>query len=201
MNRSIIILFITLIFSVFLYGQEELPIGTPAPGIIAADHNGNIIELDNLLQEGPVVLTFYRGEWCPHCNNYMMNLQDSMSMIQSYDATVLAITPESDMYIDESINKTGAEFSIIWDENHRIMDDYKVTFRLGGTKNTMYKIAGINVKEASGSDHRMLPVPATYIIGTDGKIKGGFFNEDYTLRMPVRDILHVLEGLSSTSAR
>jgi peroxiredoxin len=73
------------------------------------------------------------------------------------------------------------------------MDAYKVTFRLGGTKNTAYKIAGIDVREASGSDHRMLPVPATYIIGTDGRIKGGFFNEDYSFRMPVRDILRSIK--------
>jgi peroxiredoxin len=80
-----------------------------------------------------------------------------------------------------------------------IMDDYKVTFKLSGTKNTAYKVAGINVKERSGSNHRMLPVPATYIIGTDGRIAGGFYNEDYTLRMPVRDILQVLENLKARS--
>lgn len=168
-----------------------------APEFSAKDHTGNKLVLKELLESGPVVLTFYRGEWCPHCNNYMMNLQDSIELIQSYHATILAVTPESDVYIDESIDKTGADFAIIWDENHQIMDDYKVTFKLGGTKNMAYKVAGINVTEASGSDHRMLPVPATYVIGTDGKIKGGFFNEDYTLRMPVRDILAVLESFSS----
>lgn len=198
MNKITVIVFFFLLISLTAAGQEELPIGSIAPDISAPDHNGAQVELKELLVSGPVVLTFYRGEWCPHCNNYMRNLQDSIELIQSYKATVLAITPESDMYIDESIDKTGAEFSIIWDENHTIMDACKVTFKLSGTKNTAYKIAGIDVREASGSDHRMLPVPATYIIGTDGKIKGGFYNEDYSLRMPVRDILNVLESLSSS---
>lgn len=194
------ILFISIfILSTTLTGQEKLTVGTIAPDIEAFDHQDQKIELDRLLESGPVVITFYRGEWCPHCNNYMMNLQDSLYLIKSYGATVIAITPESDMYIDETIGKTGADFSIIWDENHKIMDDYKVSFRLGGTKNAIYKIGGINVSKASGSDHRILPVPATYIIGADGKIKGGFFNEDYTLRMPVKDILIILEKSAVTT--
>ncbi len=187
------IISITLFLSLGLFGQEELPIGSKAPGFSATDNNGLKIELNELLQKGPVVVTFYRGEWCPHCNNYMRNLQDSLDMIGQYQATVIAITPESEMYIDESIDKTGATFSILWDENHQIMDEYKVTFKLGGSKNLMYKVGGINVTKQSGSDHRMLPVPATYIIGMDGLIKGSFYNEDYTLRMPVIDILKVLE--------
>ena len=146
-----------------------------------------------------VVLTFYRGEWCPHCNNYMRNLQDSLSMIGAYDATVVAITPESEMYIEESVEKSGATFSIVWDEGHRIMDAYKVTFRLSNSKNAVYKMGGINVAKASGSDHRMLPVPATYIIDRDGIIKGSFYNEDYSLRMPVKDILVVLEEIKGSS--
>ncbi len=103
------------------------------------------------------------------------------------------------VWINSIFPAISAEFAIIWDENHQIMDDYKVTFRLGGTKNAMYKVGGINVTKASGSDHRMLPVPATYVIGQDGKIKGGFFNDDYTLRMPVKDILIILENLQTIS--
>lgn len=195
MKRLSIVLFLLFLVAIILNGQEMLVINSTAPDFKATDHLGNRIVLSKSLEKGPVVITFYRGEWCPHCNNYMMNLQDSLSLIENYNATVLAITPESDLYIDETIEKTGAGFSIIWDKDHKIMDKYKVTFELADGKNTIYKIAGINVRKASGSDHRMLPVPATYIIGTDGKIKGGFFNEDYSQRMPVKDILLVLKEL------
>lgn len=195
MKRLSIVLFLLFLVAIILNGQEMLVINSTAPDFKATDHLGNRIVLSKSLEKGPVVITFYRGEWCPHCNNYMMNLQDSLSLIENYNATVLAITPESDLYIDETIEKTGAGFSIIWDKDHKIMDKYKVTFELADGKNTIYKIAGINVRKASGSDHRMLPVPATYIIGTDGKIKGGFFNEDYSQRMPVKDILMVLREL------
>ena len=197
MNKFVLMLLLSLSFFSVVKGQQELPIGSTAPNFAATDHLSKEIVLKDLLQEGPVVLTFYRGEWCPHCNNYMRNLQDSLAMISTYKASVIAITPESEMYIEESVEKSGATFSIVWDEGHRIMDDYQVTFRLGNSKNAIYKMGGINVSKASGSDHRMLPVPATYIIDTKGIIRGSFYNEDYSLRMPVRDILAVLEKISN----
>ena len=193
MRKVLLIIILTFLVAAGVTGQEELPNGTIAPTFTAIDHQGKTIDLKQSLEKGPVVIVFYRGEWCKHCNNYMRNLQDSLPMITGRGAAVIAITPEQNEFIDETIQKTGASFSIIWDKEHRIMDDYKVSFRLKGTKNSFYKVAGINVSKASGSDHRILPVPATYIVGTDGKIKGGYFNTDYTLRMPVKDILKVLE--------
>ncbi len=193
MRNTILIIIWIILLSGAVRAQEELPNGTPAPRFRASDHQGKTIDLKRSLEKGPVVIVFYRGEWCKHCNNYMHNLQDSLPMINARGATVIAITPEKNEFIDETIQKTGASFSIIWDKDHRIMDDYKVSFRLSGSKNAIYKVGGINVSKASGTDHRILPVPATYIVGTDGLIKGGYFNTDYTLRMPVKDILDVLD--------
>ncbi len=194
MRKVLLIIIISILFAVISSAQEELPVGTPAPAFTATDHQGKTVNLKQSLEKGPVVVVFYRGEWCKHCNNYMHNLQDSLHLINTLGATVVAITPEKNEFIDETIQKTKASFSIIWDQDHKIMDDYRVSFKLSGTKNAVYKIGGINVSKASGSDHRILPVPATYIVGTDGRIKGGYFNTDYTLRMPVKDILEVLNN-------
>ncbi|NOX85024.1 MAG: AhpC/TSA family protein [Chlorobi bacterium] len=200
MRKSLLIIILSVLVAAVASAQEELPVGTLAPDFTATNHQGKTIDLKQSLEKGPVVIVFYRGEWCKHCNNYMHNLQDSLPMINALGATVIAITPEQNESIDETIQKTGASFSIIWDKDHRIMDEYKVSFKLKGTKNTAYKVAGINVRKASGSDHRILPVPATYIIGTDGRIKGGYFNTDYTLRMPVKDILEVLDLNNNSEA-
>lgn len=194
MQKAFLIIMFSLLFT-GAHSQEKLPTGTMAPEFTATDHQGKTVDLKQYLEKGPVVIVFYRGEWCKHCNNYMHNLQDSLPMINAKGATVIAITPEKNEFIDETIQKTKASFSIIWDKDHKIMDDYRVSFKLSGTKNAVYKIGGINVSKASGSDHRILPVPATYIVGMDGRIKGGYFNTDYTLRMPVKDILEVLNSL------
>ncbi len=175
--------------------QKELQIGTKAPGINAIDHNKKTFNLETELKDGPVVLIFYRGEWCKYCNLYMNDLADSLSFITDRGANIIAVTPESNEYIDVTIEKSDATFSIIYDEGHKIMDAYDVTWHVSALAHFFYKLSGKNINRASKNSDRALPVPATYIIGQDGEIKGGYFNKDYTKRMPISSILNVLESL------
>ncbi|MCF6365835.1 MAG: AhpC/TSA family protein [Bacteroidales bacterium] len=175
--------------------QEQLKTGSKAPEIKAIDHDNNTFVLREKLKEGPVVLLFYRGEWCKYCNLYMHDLADSLSFVTDMGANVVAITPESNEYIDITIEKSKATFSIIYDEEHKIMDDYKVTWHVSKFANFFYKLSGKNLNKANNNSDRALPVPATYIIDKDGTIKGGYFNENYTKRMPVSEIIKVLKTI------
>ena len=194
---SISIALVLAFFSLSMWAQEAepLPLNSAAPMFEAKDQQGNQIVLADVLQEGPVVVVFYRGQWCPYCNRHMQAFQDSMQMIQALGATVIAITPEQDAKIDKTVEKSGAQFSIIYDENHEIMDAYKVTYKFKGFKKGMYRMVGINIDKAAGNDDSVLPVPATYIIDSNGLIVGLQFDENYRYRMTVKDILKVLEGL------
>jgi len=178
-----------------LHAQRELPIGSIAPNINASTYKGEQFSLEEAVKQGPVVLVFYRGQWCPHCNRHMSALQDSLNQITALGGQVIAITPEMPDRIEKTVNKTDASFRIIYDENHKIMDDYEVTFKLQGGKNFIYTLGGININKANGNNDRVLPVPATYIIGKGKSIKGSYFNEDYSKRMPVRDIIDILRSL------
>ena len=113
-------------------------------------------------------------------------------MILDAGASVIAVTPEKGEKIEQTMKKSGATFSIIYDENHRIMDKYHVTFKLSGWKRFIYGLGGININKASGNKDSALPVPATYIIATDGTIYASHFNENYTERMQVIEILEIL---------
>lgn len=186
------LMLILLAFSASAQEAEPLYIGQKAPKILAVDQFGERVSLTDRLNQGPVVVVFYRGQWCPHCNLHMSNIQDSLQMVLDAGASIIAITPEKEEKIEKTVAKTGATFSIIYDENHRIMDDYKVTFKLSGWKRFIYGLGGININKASGNRDSALPVPATYIIATDGTIYASHFNEDYTERMLVKDILVVL---------
>lgn len=192
MKQLILIITLGFLFQIG-FSQERLELFSEAPDFSGIDQFAEKIVLDEMLKKGPVVVVFYRGEWCPHCNRHMSNLQDSLHMINTFGARVVAVTPEKTSNITKTAEKTNAEFSIIYDKEHKIMDDYKVTFTLGVAKHLMYRIAGININEASGNDDRALPVPATYIIEKNGRIIGAHYNEDYTLRMPVSKIVKVLE--------
>ncbi|WP_066632294.1 peroxiredoxin family protein [Labilibacter marinus] len=186
---------IALILSTFtlVSAQKELAIGSKAPTFEATSNTGHKINLTELNKNKQLVLLFYRGQWCPHCNRQLNELQDSLKMIEDLGATVLAITPEKQEEIKKTLEKTNAAFNIIYDKDHKIMDSYQVTFALSKANNIKYKAWGIDINKASGNDDLALPIPATYIIGKDGKIKGSFYDEDYKRRMTVKEILEVLK--------
>lgn len=168
---------------------EGLSVGDNAPEINAKDQNGEKVKLKDLLKKGEVVLIFYRGQWCPYCTRQLSQINDSLSYISSKGATVLTITPETPDNIKKTVEKSKASFSIIEDEKLAIMKSYKVNFSVDEKTIIKYKTYGIDFDIANGSNGANLPVPATYIIGKNGKIKYKFFNPDYSKRASVKDIL------------
>ncbi len=196
MKKKIYLILVIIFVSISIsLGQQKLKNGTIAPDFTAISNVDKNINLYKMLEKSPIVIVFYRGQWCSYCNKYMKDLQDSLSLIEKAGARVIAVTPENNENIGKTIEKTEANFNIIYDKNHKIMDKYKVSWQLSGAKNTIYKLAGININKASGNEDRVLPVPATYIIGSNRKIIGGYFNPDYKIRMPVKNIIKILESI------
>lgn len=167
---------------------EGLKIGDMAPQIKGMDQDGNKIDMQAMLKKGSVVLVFYRGQWCPHCNKQLSHLNDSLSLITAKAAMVIAITPETADNIKKTVEKTKASFAIVEDKGLAIMRSYKVSYAVDEKTITKYKKYGIDFEKANGTNGANLPVPATYIVGQDGKIKYVFFNPDYTKRASVKDI-------------
>lgn len=183
---------VLFLFTEQIFAQYPLPIGSNAPLFNVNDHNGNKIDLKEKLKEGNVVILFYRGQWCPHCTKHMANLQDSMKFITDLGAIVIAITPENNENINKTIEKSKSNFTIIYDEGHKIMDAYQVTFKQTKWKKILHLLLGTNINKASGNNDDALPVPATYIINQEGKIIGMHFDKKYTKRMSVKEITEVL---------
>lgn len=194
MKRIISLLTVTF-FAASIFAQADtskpqgLKIGDMAPQFVAKDQNGNSINLKSLLTKGEVVVVFYRGQWCPYCNKQLSKINDSLPLITAKGATVITITPETFDNIKKTVEKTKATFSIVEDKDLVIMKEYKVSFAVDEKTITKYKKYGIDFDKANGTNGANLPVPATYIIGKDGKIKYSFFNEDYSKRASVKEIL------------
>lgn len=187
-----IILYVVF-FLMCCYGWAQpypkgLEIGDRAPDFTGKDSNGQSFSLYNQLKKGEVVVVFYRGQWCPFCNKQLSALNDSLQMIVSKNATLVAITPETQENALKTIAKTKASFSVISDEHLAIMKAYKVDFTVDIATQDRYKKFGIDFSQANGDNGASLPVPATYVIGKDGKIKYVFFNPDYRLRPSVKEI-------------
>lgn len=174
-----------------------LATGGYAPMFNATDSEGNTVNLKESLEKGPVVLMFFRGAWCSYCNRYMHRVQDSLEMITSQGAQVIAITPELLQGAKESKEKFEVNFHVIPDSEGNISEDYEVSFFV--TKKYQKKIKTLlrkNLKARNGQEEAKLPVPATYIISPSGKITWRYFNPDYRNRAAIKDIVAELEKMN-----
>ncbi len=171
---------------------QGLKVGEIAPQLTGIDQHGKKINLKEILEKGEVVLVFYRGQWCPYCNKELSAINDELQTINTKGATVIAITPETTENINKTIEKTNVLFSIIQDDGLTIMKNYKVNFTVDEATLTKYKNYGIDFEKVNGSNGSNLPIPATYIIGKNRKIKYVFFDPDYKKRASVQDIIENL---------
>lgn len=195
MKRTIALLvFVLSIFSGYAQeAPEGLFLNSKAPDFKAKDQNGNEVRLKDLLKKGKVVLVFYRGQWCPYCNKYLGKLEDSLQLIKDKGATVVAVTPEKPESVAMTIEKTKAEYAVLYDEDLKIMKAYDVEFEVPENTLTRYRNAGIKIDENNGKNGNFLPIPATYIIDKESTIVYRFFNQDYRKRPSVREILDNLK--------
>lgn len=187
---SLIVLFLVSTASIFAQeAPEGLFLNSKAPDFKAKDQNGNEVRLKDLIKKGNVVLVFYRGQWCPYCNKQLARLEDSLQLIKDKGATLIAVTPEKPESVAITVEKTKAEYSILYDEGLKIMKAYDVEFEVPENTLTRYRNSGIKIDENNGKNGNFLPVPATYIIDRDGNISYRFFNQDYKKRPSVKEIL------------
>lgn len=161
-----------------------LTVGTLAPAIEGIDHRGTPVSLAALIKQGPVVVTFYRGLWCPFCNAYLKRLEDSVSRA---GGAVIAVTPETSALARQTAEKTGASYPIISDTSGRLLGAYQVGFAVDAATAEKYKSYGVDIAANNGG-RLVLPVPATYVVGTDGRIRFVHFDANYRKRAAVSDL-------------
>lgn len=187
-----ILLFFLLFFSIRSLAQvvpKGIQVNEQAPNFVTKDQNGRKLVLSEELKKGPVVLVFYRGQWCPYCSRQLKKLEDSLSFIRERGATLIAITPEIPENISKTIQKTKASYPIVYDEGLRIMRSYDVSFTVDSNTVVKYRQFGIDFNAANGNNGANLPVPALYIVNTSGKIIFRHFDPDYKQRVSVREVL------------
>jgi peroxiredoxin len=188
--KKITLMLFLLVVTITLFAQTGINKGDAAPLFSSADNSGKTIDLAAILKSHKaVVLFFYRGQWCPYCNKYVKQLQDSLTLLTAKGAYVIGVTPETGENINKTMEKTHASFSIIQDKGYSIMKDYKVNYTLDVATTDRLKNYGIDLEKNNGNNDRVLPVPATYIIGHNGKIIYVHFDKDYRKRPAVSDLL------------
>ena len=190
--KRLLILFSLLIQGVVLCAQEKpegLFLGSKAPDFKGKDQYQLDVRLKELLKKGKVVLVFYRGYWCPYCNKELARFQDSLQMIKDKGATLVAVTPEKPENITKTLEKTKAEYSILFDDGLKIIKAYDVDFEVQENVLTRYRNSGIDIESNNGINGKWLPVPAVFIIDKESTVTYRFFEPDYKKRPSVKEIL------------
>jgi peroxiredoxin len=169
-------------------------VGDAAPEFTLKNAVGEKVALSEQLKSGPVVLTWYRGGWCPYCNIALAAMQEKLPAIKAAGATLIALTPELPDKTLSTKEKNGLQFEVLTDLNHQVAEAYGLVFKLTPEVEKRYgqffDLAEFN-GQAAGTD--TLPLAATYIIGRDGEIEWAFLHHDYHMRAEPADIVTFLE--------
>ncbi len=159
-----------------------LPIGAMAPSFELQDHDGKLIRSADLLAKGRLVLCFFRGRWCPFCVGQMEAMNLIVPQIEQAGANLAAISPQTVKQSYFMHDQHKLKFPLLSDPGNKIAREFKLTYRVPGAQEAIYRRAFVNLPFTNGDNSWELPIPATYIIDRDGTILYASANEDYTDR-------------------
>ncbi|WP_113889012.1 peroxiredoxin-like family protein [Roseiarcus fermentans] len=183
-------------------GQAEraLKAGAKAPEFALPDAHGATVRSADLLQKGPLVLTFYRGIWCPYCNMDLQAIEAVANEIRALGASLVAISPQTAPSRRKSERENGLSFPILSDHGNALANQFGLRFRLPDDLIAVYKGFGNDLAIGNGEDSWTLPMPARYVIATDGTIAYAEVNPDYTRRPDPSELAPVLRRLRANAA-
>jgi len=174
--------------------KKAKQVGDKAPDFTLNNALGKPVSLSEYLKKGKVVLTWYRGGWCPYCNLTLHALQEELSNFKANGANLIALTPELP---DESIStseKNDLEFEVLSDLGNKIAKEYGIVFKLTDEVANIYN-QSFELNNHNGDKSNELPLAATYIINENGEIEYVFLDADYRNRAEPSDITKFLKNM------
>lgn len=176
--------------------NNALEIGDKMPSFILPNVSGNEISSDKLLEKGPIVISFYRGGWCPYCNLELRALQDLLTDFDKYNATLVAISPEKPDNSLSTQEKNNLTFPVLSDSNNEVARGMGLVFDVPKEVVNISKSEfNLDLTKFNEKDNPELPIPASYVVDTNGIIQFAFVNPDYTKRAEPSDILNTIKNL------
>lgn len=180
--------------------NRALKAGDVAPAFTLPDPEGNPVSSMALLANGPLVITFYRGAWCPYCNFALSALEEARPEIESRGASLIAISQQTAPNSRKSQRQNGLKFPILGDHGGEVAAQFGLRWTLPDYLREVQKALGADLTQFNGEDSWTLPMPARYVIAQDGTIVYAEVNADYTRRPEPSAIFPVLDQLSSRQA-
>ena len=180
----------------FQQGENALSIGQTAPDFQLPNPQGKSISLNELLVKGPVVVTFYRGSWCPYCNLQLRALQARLAEIKELGAELVAISPQvpDDSLTEDEIS--NMDFIVLSDQDAKIASKYGVAWEVPEYLLEHMRVdRQLDLESINNGNANILPIPATFIVDKNAEVVWRFVDVDYRTRSEPEDIIQALQKL------
>ena len=179
--------------------ERAKKVGDKAPAFLLKDPEGNIVSSKELLANGPLIVTFYRGVWCPYCNMELQALQAALPEFQKLGASLVAISPQTAPNSRKSAKQNNLSFPILSDTKGEVGTAFGLKFKLPDYLVELYKGLKNELPTINDDPEWTLPMPARYVIGPDSTILYSEVNPDYTIRPEPSDMFAALRKVSRAS--
>lgn len=175
--------------------EQALKEGEQARDFTLPDARGLAVTLSHLLQQGPVVIAFYRGEWCPYCNLQLHAYQQMLPQIQALGASLVAISPQSPDYSLSLAEKQALTFAVLSDAGNQVAREYGLVFTIDEAVRAAHKQIGVDLPAYNGDESWELPMPGTFLVDQAGTVRLAFVDPDFTHRLDPSIIIAELKKL------
>ena len=155
--------------------------------------DNKIMTLKDVVAGKPSVLVFYRGGWCPYCNKQLARLRKITEQINKLGYKLIAVSPDKVSKFQETVKKQKLDYTVVSDSELNIAQHFGLTFKVDAKTRAIYKTYGIDLEEASGKTHYSLPLPAIYVLDSNGLVHFNYVNPNYKIRMNEKVLLNALK--------
>jgi peroxiredoxin len=175
-------------------GTAAPAVGDVMPSFVLPDDEGRLVSLEQLLEKGPLALAFHRGHWCPYCRINTNALVEVQEKARAEGGQIAAVLPERRQFATALRSETKAPFPILLDMDNGYAMSLNLAIWVGEEMKQMIAAAGWDIPAYQGNTTWMLPIPATFVVGTDGRVAARFVDPDYRRRMATEDMLDALKS-------
>ena len=171
---------------------QALKAGNAAPGFELHDGDGMLWRSEDLLRNGRLVIVFYRGRWCAYCNTQLAALQEIHSQIAAAGASLVAISPQTQKhsYLTRDMHKLG--FPILSDAGNAVAKNFGLVYRVPADLQKIYESIMTKLPGYNGDQSWELPLAATYIVGSNGRVSYARVDADWRARPEPEEVLENL---------
>jgi peroxiredoxin len=176
-------------------GGENAPRrGEMMPPFMLPDETGRLVTLESLISQGPLVVMFYRGHWCPYCRLNVSAVIEAQDRITAPGGQIVAIMPETQKYTQRFKSDSGALFPVLTDLDNGYALSLNLAIWLGTEIHQL--LSYLDISSFQGGDDWMLPIPATFVVDRDGIVKARFVDPDFRKRMEIDDLIVTVRNTS-----